>query len=161
MNVITDAITAKVTATTEVETFGESGDSFGFDDSMGFSVQANNDFFNSIGGRFYYQEAPQETTYPYCVYFLINTEYEFTFLTDFERALVLFNLYGDTNSSEETGEIQEYLKTLFDWCSLTISGYTHLKMERNFSDTSRFDADKVWQCVVQYTLLIQKEGVRT
>ncbi|KKK82494.1 hypothetical protein LCGC14_2802800, partial [marine sediment metagenome] len=93
---------------------------------------------------------------PYCVYHFINEAYEFMFLEEFERILVQFNIYSSSYSPVEYSTILGYLKALFDWTTLTVDQYTHLKMERNFVIPERFDEDKLWQCAVQYTLLIQK-----
>ena len=152
------AIINKVNELTDVEGFGFEDDSMGFSgDSFGEERKVHNDFYNSIEGRFYFVEALQEVAAPYCVYHFINEAYEFMFgPEEFERILVQFNIYSDNYSSVEYSTILGYLKSLFDWTTLAVDQYTHLKMERNFVIPQRFDEDKLWQCAVQYTLLIQK-----
>ncbi len=157
MDVAKVAITDKVNGLTDVEGFGLSEDLMGFEgDSFGEERRVHNDFYNSIGGRISFAEAPQEIETPYCVFHFINEAYEFYFHEEFERILVQFNIYSSDYSPVEYGRILSDLKALFDWTDLTIEGYTHKKMERNFVRTDRFDEDKLWQCIVQYTWLMQK-----
>ena len=151
------AITNKVNGLTNVEGFGFAEDSMGFsEDSFGEERYVHNNFYNSIKGRIFFGEAPQEIEAPYCVFHFINEAYEFYFYEEFERILVQFNIYSSDRSSVEYATILGYLKTLFDWTSLSIDGYTHKKMERNFVRTDRFDEDELWQCIVQYTWLMQR-----
>jgi len=116
-----------------------------------------NTFDTAIGGRIYYQQAPQEATYPFCVFFLIDERYDYMFLEEFEEHVIQFNIYSnDTASSDEAGDIYGYLTTLFDWCTLTVSGFIHLKMEREFAVLDKLEDDDVWQYAVQYRLLIRE-----
>ncbi len=151
------AIMNKVEELTESEGFGFDGDSIGFDgDSFGEESKVHNDFYNSIEGRIFFAEADQEIKAPYVVFHFINEAYEFYFYEEFERILVQFNIYSADYSSVEYATILGHLKTLFDWTDLSIEGYTHKKFERNFVRTDRFDEDELWQCIVQYTWLMQK-----
>jgi len=151
------AIKNKAIATTDAEGLGFSGDSLGFTgDSFGHDVPVHNNFYNSIGGRFYFERAPQKSKHPFVVYYVIDQIYEFEFIEDFERMILQFNIYSNSNSSQETNTILGYMKTLFDWGSLSISNYTHLFMRRDFARIEWFREERVWQCAVQYTLLAQK-----
>lgn len=169
MRAVRVALTNKVISTTEGELFGLSGDDFGFsNDLMGFLTPESNAFFTSIGGRFYYDEAPQirkgqKQNYPYCVYFFINEGYEFQFVEEYERVLIQFNIYSDSYSATEAEIILQNLKDLFDWGEggesnvLTVVGYNQIFFRRDFVNIERFDTDKVWQVAVQYTLMMEKD----
>ena len=126
------------------------------------SQEASN-FKTSIGGRFYFDKAPQGTkstpaTYPYVVAHEVVDDYEFTFQEDFERVRVQFNIYSNCNSASESGTIFGYLKDVFDWGTLSVSGYMFKKSERIFSRQFWDETKDQYVYVVDYNFLIQKNG---
>lgn len=123
----------------------------------GLVGRKHNSFYTSISGRFYYGYAPQDTPFPYCVYHVITSAYDFMFQEEFEDVVVQFNICSKSPSSSETGDILPCLYTLFDWASLSVSGYTCISTERIFSTTDWFDEEGVWETIVQYRILLQKD----
>ena len=118
---------------------------------------AHNDFYDSIGGRFYHYYAPQDVTFPFCVAYLFNQKPDYQFTELYEECLIQFNLFSETSSSDEVGNVFVDLISLFDWCStLSVTGYTVLKMEREFSNLTWDSEEEVWQYSVQYRLLMEK-----
>lgn len=80
----------------------------------------------------YLNAAPQHAPYPYCVYFIVTDDYDIDFSDERESVLVQFNLFDENSSSSNVGSILEKLKSLFDDCALTVSGWNDLFMVRNF-----------------------------
>lgn len=116
----------------------------------------HNSFYNAIDGKFYYGYAPQDTVFPYCVYHILHSTYDFTFREDFEDVTIQFNICSKSSSSSEVGDVLSYLQTLFDWATLTVSGYTCISTERIFSTTDWYDEEGVWETIVQYRILLEK-----
>lgn len=111
--------------------------------------------YTDIGTRLYYAEAPEQPTYPYCVFYVFNEIYDFTFDLEFEEALIQFDYFGRTANQCDDGLID--IKSLFDYATLTISGYTCLRVEREMViDSTKIQPMDIWSGTVRYTLLMQK-----
>lgn len=118
----------------------------------------HNSFYISIGGRFYFEMAPQDATLPFCTYHIISNSYDYTFSDNFEDFLIQFSIFSETSSSSEIMDIFENLKTLFDWCdsSLSVTGYSVSRFERIFADTSWIAEESCWAQTVQYRIVLKK-----
>lgn len=84
----------------------------------------------ALGGRMYKQRAPENTTYPYCVYYIIVSTPDNTFTENLEDVLVQFSLFSSASSSDEIGTLLDTLTALYDDCTLTITGATPVYMQR-------------------------------
>ena len=102
----------------------------------------------------YLAEAPQGTVYPYIVYHKISGRPDYTFSEDMENTLLQFNIYDSNSSSATVNDIFEKLKTCYDWCSLTVSGWDSIYMKRELDDLTR--ENDIWRYLVQYRLEIQQ-----
>jgi len=116
-----------------------------------------NTFYVAVGGRMYLARAKQGETIPYVTYHLITDTNDWNFSHDFETALIQFNIFH--TSSTSAGTILGYLETLYDDCTLSVTGWTNVFMQREFTQLIRFDEENLWMYVVQYRVLLQK--VRT
>jgi hypothetical protein len=118
----------------------------------------HNSFYTSIGGRFYFEFAPQDTVFPYCTYHIIHDTYDYTFTDNMEDMIIQFSIFSSTSSSSEVMDIFEYLKTLFDWKdgSLSVTGYRTVRVERLFATTDWVSEESLWFQVVQYRILLIK-----
>ncbi len=107
-------------------------------------------------GKLYPSEAPQGTAYPYGVYHLISDVPDYTFETTvtIENALVQFNLYDDDNSAVDISEIYTAYADLYDWCSLTLTGYSSVYMKREYSYLTK--DENLWDYMIQYRIVFQK-----
>lgn len=112
--------------------------------------------YTSVGGRLYLTEAPQNTSFPYIVYYLISNDYDFQFEEDYEEFIIQFNIFDDDASASDIGTYFENLKSLYDWSSPTVTGYSVINFTREFAQLAR--DDDVWQYTVQYRVLLEKEG---
>lgn len=113
-------------------------------------------FNTAIGGRFYFDKAPQEPTYPMVVAHEIVSNYDFTFQEDFENVTVQFNIYSRSSSAAEAGAIYDHLKSLFDWTIFSVTGYTIKKVERNFSRQFWDETKMEYVYATEYLFMIQK-----
>lgn len=120
------------------------------------ALTGSNTFKTAVNSRFYFFMAPQNTTFPYATYdFVVNT-YDNQFNEDFEEFVVQFSIFSQSTSSSEAGDIYGYLTTLFDWCSLTITGYSLVEMKRMSTTTDYFSDDTVWMYTVDYKVWMKK-----
>jgi len=110
--------------------------------------------YKAIGTRLYYVEAPEKPIYPYCVFHIFDETHEWTFDLEFENISVQFNYFDITADACDTGI--DAIKALYDYCILSITGYTTLRMEREMVLPSwKIEPDNIWSGAVRYNLLIQ------
>jgi hypothetical protein len=117
-----------------------------------------NSFYTAIGGRLYKIIAPQNALLPYCVYWIVAESPDYTFSTVTEDIVLRFDLFddGNVNSSSTTIETNYgYLISLYDDCKLTVSGETHLLMERMSSNLT-LEEDNTWHYSVDYRIMTIK-----
>jgi len=119
-------------------------------------------FSTSIGGRLYKARAPQNPTWPYAVYYLISDVPRDTFTEKLEEVIIQFSVFSQASGSTEIEDIVTNLKSLFDNCSLTITGNTHIMMNRQGSSLTSVPADtelgtgEYWQADLDYETIMQK-----
>ncbi len=119
-----------------------------------FNAAVKPAFYNNMSGGMHLIEAPQNTAFPYAVFELIDDDYDFTFTSEFSEILIEFNIFDDDSSVSNIGTYFENLKMLYDWAMPEVTGYTVVKMEREFADLDKDDG--VWQYMVQYRILLEK-----
>lgn len=108
------------------------------------------------GVRLYFARAPESVTYPYIVFHLITDVMESTFSSEFEDFTVQFSCFSDKNSSTEVNNLFTGIKTIYDDCKVSVSGYDLISFVRDLSfiDTDIENSD--WSYVIQYKVLIEK-----
>ncbi len=119
-----------------------------------YSKFSNNGALSGAVTGMYLTEAPQGTAYPYIVYHKISGRPDYTFSEDMENVLIQFNIYDSNSSSTTINDIYTKLTALFDWCTLTVSGWDSIYMKRELDDLTR-DND-IWRYLVQFRLEIQQ-----
>lgn len=102
----------------------------------------------------YLTEAPQGAVYPYIVYHLISNVPNWTFTEDAENTLIQFNIYDDSSSSTTINDIYDKLTALYNWATLTVTGYSSIYVKREFNNLTR--VNDIWSWVTQYRIEIQK-----
>jgi len=113
--------------------------------------------YTNLGGKMYLAEAPQDTAMPYCVYDLISDVPEYHFGFQHESVLIQFSIYTDDSSATNVMTYGTNLKALYDNCSMSVSGYTHIDFNRDQSDRLLRDPEgETWQWSVDYTVLLGK-----
>ncbi len=119
-------------------------------------TQTTSAFKTSIGGRFYFDKAPQTPTFPYVVAHEIVSNYDYTFTEQFETVRIQFNIYSKSTSVSESGIIFNNLKSLFDWSTLTITDYRCVKIER-LTSRNFWDSEKEQYIgITDYNFLLEK-----
>ena len=116
----------------------------------------HNSFWISVNGILRKERAEQKDVPPYAVYHIISDVPSFTFSSEFETVRIQFDLYSLKESSSEIEDMYTNLKSLFDWCELTISGNTHLYMRRELARLSKDPTDDCWTYSVDYMIMMEK-----
>lgn len=98
---------------------------------------------------------------PYLTLTLVTQSPEWTFSNDFENATVQMSLwYADTTDEtvtplSELSRLYNLLTALYDECTLTIAGYTLVRMNRENTVLLR-DLDGGWVYHVDYRVQLQE-----
>lgn len=119
-------------------------------------------FWTAIGGRFYKGVAPANAVYPYVVYKMISDNADGGFVDVIEDCDFQFSIFSASSSSSEVEDLYTALKSVFDKCSLTVTGYTFLHMLRKHSTLFPDELPNpngtgwVWHYATDYNIMIQK-----
>lgn len=117
-----------------------------------------NDLNTNTGGQLYFTEGDQDgAIFPYVTYQITSNVPDWTFEEDFEIFIIQFSIFSDKKSSIEVLNLFEDLKSLFDDAVLTVVGWTHLFTQRVSGEPVRNQINGVWQQVVDYEILIERE----
>jgi len=127
-----------------------------------YSKISGSSFSTAIGGRFFEDEAPEGADYPYAIYKIVSSTPDYVFAGKHEDYLVQFSMFSTASGSTEIKTITEYLKTLFDECSLTITGLTLLYMgwqntvgPSTEEHTTPAGTQKAWACHSDYRVSVK------
>ena len=121
-----------------------------------FSKLAGSALSTSIGGRLYKGEAPEGAEMPYVVYFIVSDVPEYPGGKTIEKYWVQFSIFSSASGSTEIEDILTNLRTLYDNCTLTITGNTSIYFMRgNFTAmrdaiTTAAGTEGVWHYVQEY-----------
>ena len=123
-----------------------------------FSATTGSGFYSDLSGRMHLNHAPQGETFPYCVYFSVSDINDLDFSEEHEDFSIQFNIFSQNNSAIEAGNLLESLKTMFDNCSLTVTGWRHLQFQRNFTipNNDFSQVPPVHGYSVEYDVLLEK-----
>ena len=123
-----------------------------------FSATTTTGFYNDVSGRMYLNNAPQEASFPYCVYFSVDDANELDFSDEHEDFLLQFNIFTQNNSSLQAGNLLESLKTMFDNCSLTVTGWRPINFQRDriYSNNDFTQVPPIQGYSVEYNALLEK-----
>ena len=116
-----------------------------------------------INGQIFYGKVPAGTRYPYVVFFRVTGSQEWTFTENFDSPLVQFSVFSATaTSSDEAHEIADAIKSLYDECSLSVTGETFLYMwlvnvigPIDDDSISQDGADGGWACHLDFEVKTQ------
>jgi hypothetical protein len=119
----------------------------------------SNTFKTAIGSRFYYEQAPEQTIFPYCVYFLLPFDNDFTFKKGivFKDGMLQINIYSNLSSPSESTDLMDYCDTLFDSASISITGYNLITCDNNLTINPRWVSENnMWQSTLRYRIWFYK-----
>lgn len=83
-----------------------------------------------VGGRIYLDQAPEGSDYPCVVFFVVSSIPDWFLSGKFEDIILQFSIFSTSESSSEISTILTDMRSLFDDCSLTITGQTLINFER-------------------------------
>ncbi len=121
-----------------------------------FNATPHNAFYTSVSGQLYKERAKQNATLPYAVFHIISNVPEWGFTNYYEKVRIQFDLYSKENSSSQVEDMYTNLKSLFDWCTLTVSGNTYLYMRRELARLSRDPEDDYWAYQCDYIVFMER-----
>jgi len=122
------------------------------------SAGVHNSFWDSVGGRLYKEQAPQNTAFPYATYHIITVTPEATIggKNDSEDFVIQFNLFSNVpTSSLEVENMYTALRALFDWVNLELTSYYCNYFRWNWARQYQ-DPDQVWIYAVQYRVALEE-----
>lgn len=111
-----------------------------------------------LGNGFYFDEAPDDATMPYIIYYMISRMLvpHFNAVDDFEDSIVQFSIFDDSPNSANIASIRGKLQDVFDRASLTYASKTAVGCLRTAitGPTRLEDANgmPVWQMTVDYRI---------
>ena len=125
-----------------------------------FDTVPHSDFYDSISGELHLVDAPQDTAFPYVVFFLVTHIHDWMFdPEEYEIIRIQFNAHSKDTSGLEITDICNKLIAQFDDCedSMTVAGY-NVVWFRRFSTIfpKPRPAGNKWQVSVTYNVLLEK-----
>jgi len=112
--------------------------------------------FNSAVDDLYFVEAKQNADMPFAVFHIIANDLDPYFADNpkIDTYLIQFSIFSDASGPTEAGNIFNYLNTLYDNCTLTVSGYDFVSMSREHSNLLRDPENEIWHYVVDYEIIL-------
>lgn len=83
-----------------------------------------------VGGRIYEGQAPEQAVYPNVVFMVVVSTPADTFTEQVEDTLVQFSLRSTSESLTEITTMYAHLRALFDDATLTVTGGTNVRTQR-------------------------------
>ena len=121
-----------------------------------FTGSTGADLYANLTGGLHNTQAPQDTDYPYAVFYLISGIPHWTFDNTMENVIIQFTIYDDNSSVENVSDLYGYLTDLYDWTVLDIDNYHSIYMKRETS--SLMKSSDIWQQTVDYRIEIEEEA---
>ena len=103
----------------------------------------------------YYDEAPQNTAYPFATFFIVTNAQDDDMTERAEVTRVQFNVWTDDSSPSQCVEYADTLKVGFDWTTFAVAGYSNVYCKRLEDHLVRSE-DGGWQYVIDYEIHTQE-----
>lgn len=125
-------------------------------DGLVAKVETSNTFNTAIGGRFYFDEAPQKATFPFAVYYDISGDFDWTFSTNITTVIIQIRLLSKTSGAAEIEDLRTKLLALLEYksCTLTVSGFSFIYIKQ-INEDSPTRIDDVWNYNVQFEIEVE------
>ena len=111
--------------------------------------------FRTVVSQFYLNNAPQGITAPYAVFSLITNVADYNFTSTFDEAEIQIDIIA-SNVSSNILDYADKCMALFDDCTLTVSGYQFIKMERDWNALIEDPEEEIQRYTIQYTVWLRK-----
>lgn len=116
--------------------------------------------YTDCSGRLYFQIAPQGANYPYVVFHLDSIRADYTFNSEINDILVVFDIWADDMSSSNIDDYFTHLRACFDDANLTVSGYADIRFRFDWAqqlvEQNEGDKENIWRYIVQYRVLLRE-----
>ncbi len=101
-------------------------------------------------------DVPPKARFPFAVMHHLDGRPKDTFKEYIENYTIQFSVFDKNTSDDNVDAIFSALIAVFDYCALTISGYTHVIMRRVLSNSFPNEEEGIWQYNIQYEIEMQK-----
>ena len=117
------------------------------------------DVYSTLEGRLYFQQAPQEVSFPYAVFYFNGASHEelmsSTSINNIIECDIQFNIFDNSqDGGAKIADIAKDFDNAFHWAEINVSGYSYIKMQRENIQPVIY-VDEIWQIVINYVLAIQ------
>jgi len=120
-----------------------------------FRETPHNNFYTIISGQLFKEVAKQTATKPYAIFHIISNTPDPNFTSEVEKLRIQFDLYSSEHTSDQIEDMFTYLKELFDWCLLTVSGNTFVYMKRLSANLGKDIEDDIWNLRSDFEVCIE------
>ena len=116
---------------------------------------ASTNLKDALAGGLYFQQAPQEPSYPYAVFYIIGIDHEELMGTTYKNSIINVDLQFNVFEDEQDGgtaiaSIADILDDAFHWSEIHVDGYSRIKMQRQA--ILPVYVDEIWQVSITYEL---------
>ncbi|MCP4161227.1 MAG: DUF3168 domain-containing protein [Deltaproteobacteria bacterium] len=108
------------------------------------------------GYKAWYEEAPENTPYPYCVWQIISDVAEDTFTEEISDLEIQINVFSDNKSSFECDDIAEKVIDHYKKTLIPVDNHYSIKLFRILTIPA-FRNDGAWQSTISFQGYIEKE----
>jgi len=99
--------------------------------AIDLSSDVYNNFFTSVNGQLFEDDAPFFATYPYAVYSIPSARSSYGFQEEYTYATFKLTIYSANMDSTEIKQIYRYASDLFDDCLMLIIGSYQIWMKED------------------------------
>ena len=122
-----------------------------------FDATAN--MYLALSGGLYMQQAPQDVSSPYGVFYISGISRE-EIMGDADDHITevefQFNIFSEDNDGYEMATLVELLIETYNWKDLSIDNYNCVSMQM-VSVTNIGFVDEIWQTTIMFSMKIQKD----
>lgn len=123
---------------------------------------AGTSLHTAIGGRIYKNRAPESAVFPYAIFSLVSDIPGNTFQADVQNSYWQFDLFSEANGTTEIENLYDYLKALYDDCTLSVTSANFIRMTRENATlideemTTATGEARIWHYAVDYNIVTVK-----
>ena len=111
----------------------------------------------NIGGRVYYLTAPQNPTYPYCVFSIFADSNTFDSASEWEETFWQFSIFDKDSSSGDIGTLESNLIDLLYGFELEPTNYTQIQFRREANRYIPDPLEGVYHTILEYRTEFQHD----
>lgn len=102
-------------------------------------------------------KVPQGSSFPHVCYWVVTGSDEQSFTEWKDEVLVQIDVFSDSNSLKEAGDISKEICTVMDNASITAEGYSVYFCQRQGPPRTLYEDDtRVWHLVHEYRIKLEK-----